>query len=479
MEQNIDPIGGRAVKSGVWYTISSILSKSIIFLTTPIFTRIMSVEDFGIAATFTSWYLVLGVIFSLNLMYSIGRAKLDFPGKLEEYTGSMIVLATTFSLVVFGASFFFQKQVTGFLNMNWTLAVLMMIYLLASSIVTFKQASIRYQYQYKGNVAISLIISVGSVACSFALFAIPSLERYLAKIIGSIIPSVFLALVFTVQGVARKNYKISGKYWKYGLIISVPLIFHSLSINLLSQIDRVLISRFCGDGDAGIYSLAYQYTHLVFIVLSAVNEAWLPWFHDTLNVGNTEAVKKNVQQLITFGGFIGFGCVSLAPEIMAVLGTEAYTPGLRVVAPLMVAILCGFVFQQYEHVELHYKKTWYISVGTGIAAAVNYALNWWLIPKYGFVAAAYTTMASYVLVTVIHWFINRAVLKKHIYQDMRMFLILFAFSVVCLAMPLLYERIFVRFAVLLVACAAYLAGNRRMIKSILANRGKTLKPKSV
>ncbi len=51
-------------------------------------------------------------------------------------------------------------------------------------------------------------------------------------------------------------------------------------------------------------------------------------------------------------------------------------------------------------------------------------------------------MASYVLVTVIHWFINRAVLKKHIYQDMRMFLILFAFSVVCLAMPLLYDRIF-------------------------------------
>ncbi len=200
MEQNIDPIGGRAVKSGVWYTITSILSKSIIFLTTPIFTRIMSVEDFGIAATFTSWYLVLGVIFSLNLMYSIGRAKLDFPGKLEEYTGSMIVLATTFSLVVFGASFFFQKQVTGFLNMNWTLAVLMMIYLLASSIVTFKQASIRYQYQYKGNVAISLIISVGSVACSFALFAIPSLERYLAKIIGSIIPSVFLALSLPCGG---------------------------------------------------------------------------------------------------------------------------------------------------------------------------------------------------------------------------------------------------------------------------------------
>ena len=479
MEQNIDPIGGRAVKSGVWYTISSILSKSIIFLTTPIFTRIMSVADFGIASTFTSWYLVLGVIFSLNLMYSIGRAKLDFPGKLEEYTGSMVVLATTFSLVVFGAAFFFQKQVTGFLNMNWTLAVLMMIYLLASSVVTFKQASIRYQYQYKGNVAISLIISVGSVACSFALFAIPTMERYLAKIIGSIIPSVFLALVFVAQGVARKNYKISGKYWKYGLFISVPLIFHSLSINLLSQIDRVLISRFCGDGDAGIYSLAYQYTHLVFIVLSAVNEAWLPWFHDTLNVGNTEAVKKNVQKLITFGGFIGFGCVCLAPEIMALLGTKEYTPGLRVVAPLMVAILCGFVFQQYEHVELHYKRTWYISLGTGIAAAANYALNWWLIPKYGFVAAAYTTMASYVLVTVIHWFINRAVLKKHIYQDMRMFFILLAFGVFYLAMPFLYERIIIRFAVLLIACAVYLIGNRKMIKSLLANRGKTLKLKSI
>ncbi len=82
----------------------------------------------------------------------------------------------------------------------------------------------------------------------------------------------------------------------------------------------------------------------MFIVLSAVNEAWLPWFHDTLNVGNTGAIKKNVQQLITFGGFIGFGCVSLCAGDYGGLGTEAYTPGLRVVAPLMVAILCGFVY---------------------------------------------------------------------------------------------------------------------------------------
>ena len=88
-----------AFKAGVWYTVSNIAAKAILVLTTPIFTRMMSTEDYGMASIFTSWYSLLVVFCSLNLTYSIGRAKIDFSGKLDEYVGAMQLLALVNCLV--------------------------------------------------------------------------------------------------------------------------------------------------------------------------------------------------------------------------------------------------------------------------------------------------------------------------------------------------------------------------------------------
>ena len=75
MQENL---GSKAFKAGVWYTVSNVATKAILVLTTPIFTRMMSVNDYGITATFTSWYTLLSTFCTLNLTYSIGRAKIDF-----------------------------------------------------------------------------------------------------------------------------------------------------------------------------------------------------------------------------------------------------------------------------------------------------------------------------------------------------------------------------------------------------------------
>ena len=47
----------KAIKAGVWYTISAVLLRSISIITTPIFTRLLSTEDYGVVTSFTSWNL--------------------------------------------------------------------------------------------------------------------------------------------------------------------------------------------------------------------------------------------------------------------------------------------------------------------------------------------------------------------------------------------------------------------------------------
>lgn len=56
-----------------------------------------------------------------------------------------------------------------------------------------------------------------------------------------------------------------------------------------------------------------------------------------------------------------------------------------------------------------------------IAAAMNIILNLIFIAKFGFLAAAYTTLFCYFVLMFVHLFINRIVLKVHVYDDWFMF----------------------------------------------------------
>ncbi len=89
---------GVALKAGMWYVVSSVMVKAVSVITTPIFTRILTTDEYGYVSTFATWYSLLLVICSLNLTYSIGRAKIDFPDKLDDYIAHLSFYHCLFQL---------------------------------------------------------------------------------------------------------------------------------------------------------------------------------------------------------------------------------------------------------------------------------------------------------------------------------------------------------------------------------------------
>ena len=80
---------GTALKSGIWYTISDFLLRAIGLITTPIFTRLLSHEEFGLFSNFHSWQLVLNVFISFNLVATLISAKYDFKKEFDQYVLSL------------------------------------------------------------------------------------------------------------------------------------------------------------------------------------------------------------------------------------------------------------------------------------------------------------------------------------------------------------------------------------------------------
>ena len=60
-----------ASKAALWFVICSLIQKGISFITIPIFTRIMSVNDYGIYNLYLSWFQIFTIITSLYLYFGV------------------------------------------------------------------------------------------------------------------------------------------------------------------------------------------------------------------------------------------------------------------------------------------------------------------------------------------------------------------------------------------------------------------------
>ena len=470
-EENASVVdNSKALKAGAWYVVSSIIVKAIAVISTPIFTRLMSTEEYGTSATFVSWYSLLLTFCTLNLTYSIGRAKLDYPDSIDKYIGSMQLLSGIVTASIILLASFFIKPLAALLELNIPLTVLLMLYLLFTPAINFVQNGYRYRYKYKQNIAIAWYISISTVLLSIVLILFVPGDKSILRGIGIVAPNCVLSLYLWIKALNRKQISANKEFWKYGLSLSAPLILHTVSMNILSQSDRIFIAKLCGNSDVGIYSLVYSYGILISVITNAVSDGWLPWFHDNYYIGNYKAIKQNSKKIVVLGCFMGLACVALAPEAIYILGGSKYMDGLPCVLPVVLGIVCQYIYTHYVNIEMHLKKTKYVSYGTMFAASLNIVLNAIFISKYGFVAAAYTTLASYLALMVVHFLITRKILKIKLYSDIFMFGSLVVTAAVSVILVFTYELSLLRYVLIAIGFAVFVFLYRDFIIGFIKKR---------
>ncbi|MEE0463527.1 lipopolysaccharide biosynthesis protein [Blautia hydrogenotrophica] len=456
MKNNIKNDSGVALKAGVWYVVSSILVRAISIISTPIFTRLMTTEEYGNISTFTSWYSLLLAFCTLNLTYSIGRAKLDYKDKLDDYIGSMQLLSAIVTFLFAFVALTFIEPLSKFMELSELALVLLIIYLFFSPAINFFQNGFRYRYKYKENVAIAWYTAISTVILSLGLMLFTDWNRANCRMLGIVIPTILLASIFWIKSFQRGNLHINFEYWKYGIRLSGPLVLHTISLNILAQSDRIFIAKICGQADAGIYSLVHNYGVLISIITNAVSDGWLPWFHDSYFTKKYDEIKRNVKWVVLLGCFVGLACVALAPEAVMILGGDRYMSGVYCIPPIVMGILCQYVYTHYVNIEMHLKETKYISYGTIFAAILNIILNAFFIPMFGFVAAAYTTLFSYICLLFIHFFITKKILKVNLYNNWFMFGSVAITFFVVLILTFSYSYILLRYGIIIIGFLTFL-----------------------
>lgn len=393
------------LKAGSLYLFGNIFNKAIGFITVPIFTRMMSSSDYGVVNTYLSWVSILSVIVGLSLGNSIRSAYTEYKDELDDYIFSIFILAILNFIFVIGVvlliSIFYKNQLDVIL-VGLCLIQSFMTFIINTMIILYMM-----DLEYVKRTLLLAVPNVIIAVLSIVLISIIDENKYLGRIIPYVFITTIIGLYFLIKYFIKSKKKLNTKYWKYALILSLPLVFHGLSINVLSTSDRTMITLFRSTSETGVYSLVYSFSMIATVVTSSLESVWIPWFTRKMQNNEISIINKNVKLYIEIVVISVIVILMISPEILVLLAPKEYWSGKSIIPFILFSSFFIFLYSISVNLEYYYQSTKIIAVNTMIAALVNITLNMLFIPKYGIIAAASTTLIAYFVSFIIHYFAAR------------------------------------------------------------------------
>ena len=388
-------------KAGTYYFVGTLFNKGISFLTVPVFTRILTTSDYGIATTYESWATILSMVMGFAIYMGIRAAFIDYPNEIDDF----LAVSTTFTLMCGAIICLFVGGGALLLDINIeiTLIFLCLVQGLASALIQNYSMYLMMQYRYKFRTALMVLPNlVGSIFSILAILFIINNKLYMGKIVPHALVIIGFATL-TVVLVYKKSHMLFNKeYLTYALKISAPLVLHGIALNILSQSDRTMITWLADSSQTGIYSLVYNFSMVATVITTSMEGVWVPWFTEKLKKREINAINSMSKNYINLMTYAMICVILLGPEVVKLLAAKSYWEGISIIPPVVLANYVIFAYTMYVNIEHFHKKTLYITKNTLIAAGSNLILNYILIPYFGYVAAAYTTLVSYLIAFILH-----------------------------------------------------------------------------
>lgn len=379
---------GNPAMASVWFGAALYLNSALLFLATPVFTRLLSAHEYGQVVLYNAWAVVLGMFATLSLSGGVFQAAmLEFSHDLDRYLSSMLGLATVSVLACLAMVLAVMELAGDFTGLGHVLVLFLFAWLPANATLLFWQARERFFYRYRLAVGVTAPASVLAVAGAIVAILLLPAHRVEARIVAGALPVLAAGLVLYVVLLRQGGAFYSRAYWTYALALNIPLLPHYLSQAFLLQFDRFAIERAAGTSEVGIYGLAAALASAVTLFWTAINASWVPWMLRKLREGRTGDVAARARELLAA---VGAACVMLAlmaPEAVAVLAPGAYRSAARVAPLLLLASYLQFAQTIFLTAQFHRKRVLAITLCSVLAMLVNVACNLAFVPTHGMVAA--------------------------------------------------------------------------------------------
>ncbi|MCD8311572.1 MAG: oligosaccharide flippase family protein, partial [Firmicutes bacterium] len=360
-------------KAGLWFTICGFIQKGISFITTPIFTRLLTTSQYGITSVYYSWYSLLSILCTLNLFYGgFNNGMIDYEERRDQYVSAIqglitAITATWVLIYLLGRTFW-----NDILDMSTPLVIIMLLEILAHSALSLWSARERYEFRYRNLVIITIANAFfSSFIAALAVWFCDSEYGAEARIVTHALVGVLICGNIYIYNIRKGKKFFDKKIWKGAFLFNLPLLPHYLSTMVLNQADRIMINRMVGSSEAGIYSVAYSVSMVLNIAVSALNNSFTPWLYGKLKKKDYSDV-ASVTNLM----FIGLALIlamlmAFAPECILIFAGDKYTDAVQIIPAVASSLYFIFMYQIFANVEFYWRKKNFIAYASVFGAVLN------------------------------------------------------------------------------------------------------------
>ena len=445
----------------------------MLYLFTPLYTRVMSEVQYGLYNNYLSWQSILVALLAWDMASTVGIAYIDYkkPKEFHQYISTITFLSVCIPAMFGVVLLVFYRQFSMLFGIDPIYLVLMVVNICTTSALQIFQAEQRSKVEYKLSSALTLGNSFGNMVMTL-LFVFLFQDKLFAVVLGGLSITTVINVAICIY-VFSRSFCVKKEYIKYSLRLALPLVPHVVSASLLTSATKIIITKLCGSADTAYYSVVSTCAMVVTLFITSINAAWAPWFYNRMANDDYTSIRKVAKVTIPLLALVALGVCLVGPEVILILGGRSYMEAVYMLPPMIFACVLRYVYTLYVNIEFYNKKTGGISVATAITAIFNVVLNYSLIRIFDYKAAAYAAMISDILLLAIHMYIVKRQGRWDVFNNKSNILILLAAGIICMSVLFLYSSVILRYAVIaviLIAMAAMVWKYRNVILSLLKSK---------
>lgn len=408
-------------KASLWLVIANVINKGISFLTMPIFTRLLPESEYGELSVFLSSTEILLILTGWDISYGAYQKGLYKYDDVDSFT-KVTQLFTTVTTCVFVILMLVAYPYIGsWIAIPIELFPFLLLYLLGQP--AYRNWMVKKQkiYDYKKVTAVTLIYALLTTLISIMavlLLSKTAKMKYTAQILSSAF--IFIFFYFPNVRINRisQDKRLSFEQIRFIILFQFPCVIHSLSLVLLSQADRIMIRNFIGSSEAALYSVAYTFAFLLSVVQTALDQAMIPWRYELLKKNDYKMLDKMSNTCIFIIGGLVTAFILVAPELMKLFFPVGYSEAVDCIPPIAMSVYFIFLYSVFASIEAYFEYTNIIMGVSLFCCIANIIMNIVGMKLWGYKACAFTTLISYILFCVGHFYGMRWICKKRIGQKL-------------------------------------------------------------
>jgi O-antigen/teichoic acid export membrane protein len=408
----------RLATTGAAYTAASILSKLIAVALLPLYTRYLSPADYGAAEVLFAAVVAASIVIRLGVIEAVLRfyykAGEDPARVVAGSFAALFWLSTAATLVALPfagpISEALIDEPEGDLTRS-AIADLTRIAIGGLWVLTLHEYLLtlfRLEERARAFFAVTIANVLVAIGLTVAL-VVGQDEGARGLLLGSYVSGGIFVLGLIVVHRRRLSLWIDRALLRRMLRFGLPTMPAELSLYLLNFVDRIIIVRYVGLAEAGLYALAVKFAQAVNVLVRGFQLAWPPLAY---SIRDDEEARRAYALVVTWFvagcAFVVAGMWLLARWIARALAAPEYFQSYEAVGLISAAVTLYALYMVLVVILGRTGRTEFNFPATIAALVANVALNLILVPPLGIVGAGLALVASYVVVVALmYWFTQR------------------------------------------------------------------------